>query len=328
LAREAACQPYDKAAAALREDWQCEMHAKQVQRYAQKIGAGMLAEREFERLEADRGRGPRTPVNAPQLLVIQADGGRVHTTEINPKTGKRWREDKVGVVVSYQPGDDTREPQPLVKTHIATMAEAETFGRHLRVEAERRGVTRAREAIVLGDGGNWIDSVAEREFPGLPRVIDWYHALEHLHACRRALYANEDKNGDPFVERLKDHLWRGDVQQVIRTLRKRAKELGPPTPEDGDEHPRRVLARNVNYFQNHAKHMDYAAFRARGWPIGSGIVEAGVKQFNKRVKGTEQSWNISGVEPILALRAAWLSEDERWNDYWDYRPAYRRTWAA
>jgi hypothetical protein len=32
------------------------------------------------------------------------------------------------------------------------------------------------------------------------------------------------------------------------------------------------------------------------------VTEAGVKQFNKRVKGTEQFWDEAGIEPILTLR--------------------------
>jgi len=38
-----------------------------------------------------------------------------------------------------------------------------------------------------------------------------------------------------------------------------------------------------------------------------GNTEAGVKQFNKRVKGTEQFWSEDGVEAILCLRGLWLS---------------------
>jgi hypothetical protein len=59
-----------------------------------------------------------------------------------------------------------------------------------------------------------------------------------------------------------------------------------------------------------------------GWPIGSGVTEAAVKQFNKRVKGTEQFWNEQGIEPILALRGQWISQDDRWDRYWSHRPAH------
>jgi hypothetical protein len=117
-------------------------------------------------------------------------------------------------------------------------------------------------------------------------------------------------------------LWPGHVVQVIAILQGHAGRLGPPRESDGPEHPRRVLANNVGYFETHRHHMDYARYRAKGWPIGSGVTESAVKQFNKRVKGTEQFWSLSGVEAILALRALLLSRDGRWERYWNARPAY------
>jgi hypothetical protein len=87
-------------------------------------------------------------------------------------------------------------------------------------------------------------------------------------------------------------------------------------PNDLTHHPRCVLSSNVGYFQTHRDHTDYPTYRAKGWPIGSGITESGVKLFGKRVKGTEQFWNVQGVESIPALRSRWLSEDERSTYYW------------
>jgi hypothetical protein len=72
--------------------------------------------------------------------------------------------------------------------------------------------------------------------------------------------------------------------------------------------------------------MHHQEYRAQGWPIDSGGVEAAVKQVNKRVKGSEQFWQPPGLEATLALRALWLSSDGRWHRYWSNRPAYvRRT---
>ena len=83
-----------------------------------------------------------------------------------------------------------------------------------------------------------------------------------------------------------------------------------------------ILHREPGYFEKHRQHMRYGVYRAKGWPIGSGNTEAGVKTFNKRVKGTEQRWRLPGVEAILALRAAWKSQDARWERLWANRPAY------
>lgn len=57
-----------------------------------------------------------------------------------------------------------------------------------RVEAERRGLRQADVVIGLGDGGNWIDPLLEREFRLQARIVDWGHASEHLWDCARAAH--------------------------------------------------------------------------------------------------------------------------------------------
>ena len=114
------------------------------------------------------------------------------------------------------------------------------------------------------------------------------------------------------------------MERVIEILTEHSQRVGPSLEQDGPDHPRRVLHQNVGYFTKHQDHMNYPEYRKRGWPIGSGVVEAGVKQFNKRVKGTDQFWSEGGIEPILCLRALWLSQDDRWQRYWASRPAYSR----
>jgi hypothetical protein len=83
-----------------------------------------------------------------------------------------------------------------------------------------------------------------------------------------------------------------------------------------------VSGTSVGYFEKHRAHLDYPTYRRKGWPIGSGVTEAGVKQFNKRVEGTEPFWSPPGVQAILALRSLRLSQDDRWSRYWTARPAY------
>jgi hypothetical protein len=125
-----------------------------------------------------------------------------------------------------------------------------------------------------------------------------------------------------MAERMEAWLWDGKVGRVVEELTEYSKRLGEPQPTDPPQHPRRVLQQNVGYFTRHEDHMNYPAYRAQGWPIGAGETEAAVKQFNKRVKGTEQFWEEAGIEPIMSLRAAWISQDDRWQNYWSNRPAY------
>ena len=326
VAREGASQSFDEGARSLNEDWGTRLDGKQIQRWSEALGRRVVAQRDGEVSAYEQGQRPNPPLNPPILLVIGMDGGRVQTREKQGETGSRWREDKVGSITSYLPGNGTKEhpPEPLVTTYVATMGKTEAFGKLVALEAERRGKRQAQTVLVMGDGGNWIDPLSVRERLHDQRIVDYYHAAEHLHEAARAALGQNAPEALVLAERLKDHLWDGQVDEVIALLQTHADHLGPPQPLDGPEHPRRVLANNVEYFTTHRRHMDYPTYRRKGWPIGSGMTESAVKLFNKRVKGTEQFWSIPGVEAILALRALRLSQDGRWKRYWETRPAYSK----
>lgn len=327
LCREAAQKAFDEAARSLSIDWKTRLDGKQIQRWSEALGRAMVIARDRQTQAYREGRYPQGPANAPQLLVIGMDGGRWQGREKDEKTASRWREEKVLTVSSYIPGDgrqdnNARKPAPLVRTHLATCKDAAAFGTMARVEAERRGYRQAEVVIAMGDGGNWIDPLLDREFRVQARIIDWYHAVEHLWDCAKAIHGPQTPATAAMVERMEAWLWDGKVRRIIDELTEHSLRLGETQPDDPAQHPRRVLQQNVGYFTNHEKHMDYPAYRQKGWPIGSGETEAAVKQFNKRVKGTEQFWNEAGIEPILSLRAAWISQDDRWQNYWANRPAY------
>ena len=317
VAREATMQSFDKAAEAINEDWQLTLDGKQLQRWAGRVGLRLAQERDREQAVYESGRLVKEHHRQPVLLVVEVDGGRVQTCEIDPQTGSRWREDKVAAITTYVPGSETERPRALVTTHVATMQPTEPFGRLVRVEAEKRGLRDAVQTILIGDGGNWLDPLFEREFPNCPRLIDWYHAVEHLYDCARAVYGPETPQTGAWAEQLKTLLWEGRCEQVCAALRQKLQALAAQK-----ESERRTLENNLDYFTRHQPHMNYPYYRRKGWPIGSGGVEGAVKQFNKRVKGTEQFWQENGAEAILALRALRLSEDGRWQRYWDRRPAY------
>ena len=315
--------PFDPAASSINEDWGTHYDGKQMQRWSEHVGQKLVALQERERKGYAKGKRPEGPPNAPALLVVGLDGGRVQGREKNPDTQSRWMEDKVATISSYRKGDgQDHEPERLVTTYVGTMAPSKKFGVMTRVEAERRGIRQAQEVVVIGDGAAWIDTIADEHFAPHARLIDYYHVAQRLCDCAKAV---KPARPEPLAQRLKSNLWEGRLARLLRWLEGQVQRLGKVRESDPPNHPRRVLAENLTYFQNHHRQMDYPAYRAKGWPIGSGVVESGVKLFNKRVKGTEQFWHKRGVNPILALRALRLSDDDRWHHYMLYgqllRPA-------
>ena len=65
--------------------------------------------------------------------------------------------------------------------------------------------------------------------------------------------------------------------------------------------------------------MQYLEMRENGYPIGSGMVESGCKQFRMRFTGPGMRWSRLGAERLLPMRAAILSR--RFDDAW--AAAYR-----
>jgi hypothetical protein len=68
--------------------------------------------------------------------------------------------------------------------------------------------------------------------------------------------------------------------------------------------------------------MDYPSYRARGWLIGSGPVEAACKQVvGQRLKGSGMRWGEAGADAVCHLRALFRSEKGQWDAYWASRAA-------
>jgi hypothetical protein len=315
--REAATQSFDNGARAINIDWGTSYDGKQIERWGEARGQVLVQRREKELQLLNKGKLPACKQNEHELLVIGMDGGRVQTREKNAETGSRWKENKVLTITSCLKGDGKEKPpKKLLSTFAATMSNAHVFGKLARLEAERRGIRNAVKVIGIHDGGNWIDPLWEEHFGCHVRILDYYHAAEHLHEAAKAAHPADSQNANRLADDLVTMLWDGKIELLLAKLAELSSGAGEPAANDPAGHPRKVLAQNVGYFQTHKGQIDYPAYRSRGWPIGSGITESGVKLFGKRVKGTEQFWNVKGAEAIMALRSKWLSEDEESKNYW------------
>ena len=76
----------------------------------------------------------------------------------------------------------------------------------------------------------------------------------------------------------------------------------------------------MTYFRNQHHRMDYPSYRAKGWQIGSGPVEAACKTvIGKRMKGSGMRWGHEGADAVCHLRALLLSEKGQWDAFWAHR---------
>jgi hypothetical protein len=216
-----------------------------------------------------------------------------------------------------------KSPTRLVRTAVATMESAEEFGWMVAAEAMRRGFYQAKCRAVVGDGGNWIEPLGQMHFPEWEQILDFLHLLVHLYAAATAAYRGRAKRAWRLYERLLRAAWTGRVQEVQAALTEQLQRLGSPSTAGPPDEPRQVLAATLAYVSRNRQRMDYPRYRRQGLPVTSAAVESLIKQVNHRVKGTEKFWVRGGAECVLAVRAAYLSEDGRAEAFHDHRPPGR-----
>ena len=282
----------------------------------------------YEPLKQAKDPQPNPPaafLDPDRVRKLCAQMERVRNESADPAVSGVGEPCRKGPILKVQlkKGPKIKRPKKLVRSVVATTQSVEPFGWMVVAEAARRRFYQATAKAIVGDGGNWIWPLADLHFPGWAQVLDFLHLLVHLWAAATVAYRGQAGGArrawDLYEQMLRD-AWRGNVKGVIEALENQMRRLGEPPPKAWAGDPRQVVRLTLNYVKENQTRMDYARYRREGLPISSALVESLVKQINHRTKGTEKFWNDGGGEAVLQVRAAYLSEDRRAEDFHARRP--------
>lgn len=249
------------------------------------------------------GKRKPTPVEnpeAPERLYISPDGTTVHMEE-------GWKEVKVAAVFTASiPVKKGEEPERQRTRYVGTTEDSQAFGRRLYVEALKQGLEKAKEVVVLADGGAWIWNEAETWLPkDRIEIIDFFHAKEKLWEIANMVYGEGSPKAAAWAERWSGVLYKRDGAAVLPAL----KRLRPT--RWAKEEVRKV----IGYFSVHRNRMRYGYFRRHGYFIGSGVTESSCKHLvGSRLKQAGMCWNKVNVQAILQVRVTLLNQ--RWDHLW------------
>lgn len=295
--RFGALLPFTQAAATLAVATHIQLSPSTVRVVTEAVGTRREVALRQQVEQAWRDGLPETTVPASARLYIAMDGVRIMST-----TGD-GREAKVGVVVPERPGPDGQQRRAEA-SYVASFESAAAFGPRLALEAHRRGIDRAAEVVVLGDGAEWIWNLTEEHFPDATQIVDWYHANERIWELGRALYGETSQRGSAWVARQLTLLASGQVHQLVANWRRRTCTGAAALVRDAQ----------VTYFTNQAERMAYDQYRARGLDIGSGMVESACKYIiATREKGPGMRWSVGGAQAVANVRV--LLVNDQWDDY-------------
>ena len=298
------------------------VQTKAVERVSEALGEQIERTCQRERELARRGKLVSFPAVPRLYIAMDGTGVPVVPREAegrqsrDPSGKAKTREAKLGCVFTQTKVDEEGHPVRDLEstTYVGAIETAEAFGRRIYAEAIRRGLTRAAQVIVIGDGAPWIWGIAGEHFPGAVPIVDLYHARGHLADLANTVYAVGRGRSKQWLAARVEELDAGAVEAVVTSLRR----LRPPERTVKDQ-------RNnaINYFHTNRERMRYAEFRRQGLFVGSGVVEAGCKTIiGQRLKRSGMHWTVRGANAIIALRCCQMSG--RWEEFWERRAVRNR----
>lgn len=232
-------------------------------------------------------------------FYVSMDGVTVHID------GQGWKNQWLGAIYTTKATMSRKRPDELeVRTQRASfytdLGDTQTFGQHLWLEAQRRGLDQARRLIVIGDGAHWIWNHADEHYPGAIQILDWYHASAYVWQAAKILYGDGSDLAKHWAKQHLDLLWEGHALTVIDHL-------------EGEVARKPALQDVLTYFRNHHHRMRYDLYRNLGLHIGSGTIESGCKHvIAARLKQAGMIWSSDGARFIAKLRTRLKSR--RWEE--------------
>ena len=255
----------------------------------------------LQREEAEAARpGWRDGVDLqPRTVVASVDGGMCRVRD----HAERYREFKLAVM-----GELGRDSEVENKTYVATFDGPDALFHKAIFEYVRKGYDRAERVHLIADGAKWIENRAdELTQPGqeLSMVLDWYHATERLKAFANDALGVGTAANTAWYESAKSALYEEDLGTFFKMLRESVR--GASTQIEG-------LESTLKYFEKRRKLLRYKWCRDNGLPIGSGMVEGGIRFVGKdRLDCTGMRWGTPGASDILQLRC--IDASQRWDEF-------------
>jgi hypothetical protein len=264
------------------------------------------------------------------MLVVSIDGVNVPLREEGAKTGRPaerpgvrssnctktvWREAGVATISIYRatPG---QKPDRQSTKYFARMPETgmtTLFDQHGSAIWDLRRDREFDEIVVICDGKPALWNAIDEDpfYVNATQVLDFFHAAEHLSKAAEAIFGKKKRRATAWYGKCKALLLEdiAGLERLLGSLRYYRKSL-----RAGSER-RAVVDRVIGYYTRNRERMRYAAFRARGLSIGSGVVEAACKSIvGARLKRSGMRWTHEGGQQVLNLRTRARSGE--WPSFW------------
>jgi hypothetical protein len=233
------------------------------------------------------------------MVPFRPEGGQ-------PRGKTAWHEVKVGVLARLA-CHRTRTGKVVTRLQqrrlVAVFGDIEALQERLWCEALRQGIRHTAQVVWLSDGARGLWRLFEERFTAYATgILDFYHAVQQLWKSAAAWLDGRTTQARRWFGWARHRLRHGNPDGVLADLADALEVEG--LPDTARDTLRTVYA----YLERHREHIDYAAYKALGLPLGSGMVESACKWLiQQRFKGVGMRWSEDGFNHLLHLRLAWVN---------------------
>jgi len=291
-------EPFAHAAESLHKLTGRRLSESTVTRLTRRVGGVAARQEQALAGRMETWQSPRAEVT-PERLYGAADGTMIHLQD-------GWHEAKTAAFYWDAPGG-------LKPVRYCVRLEAvDQFKGHFWALGCRCGLEQARQKALLGDGALWIWQHLGGLMKEATHIVDWFHACEHLWSCARELHGPGTPQARGWEQEHQALLKDGNVRGLLECLRQQHARARSAAK-------RKALQGLITYITHQDDRLAYDRFKAQGFDIGSGRVEAACKSaVGVRMKRNGARWSAATAQATLSLRVAWLNRD--WDAFWKTHP--------
>jgi hypothetical protein len=222
----------------------------------------------------------------------------------------RTTDDIIREVSGQESTDSNLKPQSKITWGSLTYTPERTIARLKKAVHQR--LPKGNELVCILDGERSLWALVYAFF-----VLDIFHVLEHLGKAALCFHDEDSPQAREFVTERLRMLLDGRAGRLIGGL----KQMLAKHKLCGAK--RHSLEQVIGYLERNRKHMRYEICLAKGYPIGSGVIEGACRNLiNDRLELTGMSWTLRGAESMMRLRAAHINKD--WEVFWNHRRKLER----
>jgi hypothetical protein len=260
-------------------------------------------------------RKPQEGGARPERVSVDPDkpGKKKMATVISTYVTPRYvrTQDDILKEVSDQGNSDSR-PKPRNKLTWGSLTDGpeKTVARLKKAVNQR--LPKGNKLVCILDGERSLWALVYAYFPAAFFVLDIFQVLEHLGKAALCFYDEGSPQAREFVTERLRMLLGGRAGRLIGGLKQML------TKQELSGAKKHCIEQVIGYLERNRKHMRYEICLAKGYPIGSGVIEGACRNLiNDRLELTGMSWTIQGAESMMRLRAVHINHD--WDLFWNHR---------